>query len=291
MPEDADRRDLTINALYYSIDDQEVIDYHGGIQHLRDNVVVFVGDPSQRLVEDRLRALRFVRFHGRVNPGGPDSLDASARAAIRLCTLRPAVSDERIRDEFIKGLESVLDVPTFVTNLADLGLLPQVFPGLALCSSKIFWQDASGERLPAVLIIAQVLHGNPPKKVAATLSAIRYTTEETNDVWFLLKLPEYAGPDRVVDFKRDIAKKTISDALLSLYAHCQGLANAKLIDQMLRFPYPNVRGEDLMAEGLTGPALGREMRNREVKEFGRFLESDHGSRSLTTDHTENSNHG
>lgn len=62
MPEDADRRDLTINALYYSIDDQEVIDFHGGIQHLRDNVVVFVGEPGQRLREDRLRALRFVPF-------------------------------------------------------------------------------------------------------------------------------------------------------------------------------------------------------------------------------------
>ncbi len=282
MPEDADRRDLTINALYYSIDDQEVIDFHGGIQHLRDNVVVFVGEPGQRLREDRLRALRFVRFHGRVNPGGPDSLDPAARAAIRLCILRPVVSDERIRDEFIKGLQSVLDVPNFVTNLADLGLLAQVFPGLALSSDPLFWKDALGERLSAVLIIAQLLKGNQPKKAATTLSDLKYTSAEADDVWFLLKLPEYAAPERVVDFKRDASKKTIGDELVSVYAHQSGLANAELIDQMQRFPYPNIRGEEVMAEGFRGPALGREMRNREVAAFVKFL-----GKNTTTDSTDN----
>jgi tRNA nucleotidyltransferase/poly(A) polymerase len=272
--DDADRRDLTINALYYRIDTQEVIDFHGGIQHLRDNVVVFVGDPAHRLEEDRLRALRFVRFHGRVNPDGPATMNPAARAAIRQCTLLPAVSEERIRDEFLKGLASVLNVQTFVENVSDLGLLPQIFPDLigpAHSVKQLLWTGPAGERLPAPFVIAQLLEGNVPKKVAARLNVLKYTNDEADDVWFLLKLPEYSLPESVVDFKRDAGRKTFSDELVRFYARQMGLPNADLIDRMLRFPYPNVRGEDLLAEGFSGPALGREQRAREIALFAKFL--------------------
>ena len=61
FPADSMRRDFTMNALYLSIDG-EIFDYHEGLQDLRQNKVVFIGDADKRIKEDYLRILRFFRF-------------------------------------------------------------------------------------------------------------------------------------------------------------------------------------------------------------------------------------
>ncbi len=134
------------------------------------------------------------------------------------------------------------------------------------------WVAEAGERLPAPLLISQMLRDQADAdEVARRLMSLKYTTEEANTVWFLLRLPGYATPDDVVEFKRDVQKQSLPDALLSSYGHRLQLANADLIDQMLRFPYPNVRGEDLLREGFQGRALGQEMREREIRLFRQFV--------------------
>jgi tRNA nucleotidyltransferase/poly(A) polymerase len=128
LEEDAFRRDLTINALYYNLKTQEVWDFHRGLEDLKNKKTKFVGQALDRLKEDKLRALRFVRFHGRLNAGAYHTLDQEAAKAIQQVVLAPDISGERIRDEFLKGLESVLNQQNFLYNLNDLGLLPQIFP-------------------------------------------------------------------------------------------------------------------------------------------------------------------
>lgn len=63
---DVSRRDLTINALFYDLDTNEVVDLVGGIEDLKNGVIRTVGDPSERFKEDPLRILRFVRFLARI---------------------------------------------------------------------------------------------------------------------------------------------------------------------------------------------------------------------------------
>jgi poly(A) polymerase len=60
--EDAQRRDLTINGLFYDPLAEEVIDYVGGKQDLQDRIVRAIGDADQRINEDKLRMLRVIRF-------------------------------------------------------------------------------------------------------------------------------------------------------------------------------------------------------------------------------------
>ncbi len=60
--EDALRRDFTVNALYYDIQDFSVIDYVGGVEDLRQGLVRMIGDPETRYREDPVRLLRAVRF-------------------------------------------------------------------------------------------------------------------------------------------------------------------------------------------------------------------------------------
>jgi len=56
------RRDLTINALFYDLDTNEIVDLVGGVEDLKNGIVRTVGDPKLRFTEDPLRILRFFRF-------------------------------------------------------------------------------------------------------------------------------------------------------------------------------------------------------------------------------------
>jgi tRNA nucleotidyltransferase (CCA-adding enzyme) len=62
---DANRRDLTINAMFLGIDGS-VYDYFYGFEDLKDRRVRFVGDADKRIKEDFLRILRYFRFYGRI---------------------------------------------------------------------------------------------------------------------------------------------------------------------------------------------------------------------------------
>jgi len=60
--QDALRRDFTINALYYNIDDFSIIDYASGLQDIQDKLVRYIGIPDERNLEDPVRMLRAIRF-------------------------------------------------------------------------------------------------------------------------------------------------------------------------------------------------------------------------------------
>ncbi len=58
IEEDAQRRDFTINSLYYSVADFTVRDYVGGMKDLQDGVIRLIGNPETRYREDPVRMLR-----------------------------------------------------------------------------------------------------------------------------------------------------------------------------------------------------------------------------------------
>ncbi|MFM9977279.1 MAG: CCA tRNA nucleotidyltransferase [Sphingomonadaceae bacterium] len=99
---DAARRDFTINALSANPETGAVHDYFGGIDDLAAGRVRFIGAPLARIAEDRLRILRFFRFHARFGKGAPDpaAYDACAARANDLM----ALSRERIAMELLKLL-------------------------------------------------------------------------------------------------------------------------------------------------------------------------------------------
>lgn len=59
---DSQRRDFTINALYFSPKSTEILDFHKGLTDLKKKQIVFVGNPQKRIQEDPLRILRAIRF-------------------------------------------------------------------------------------------------------------------------------------------------------------------------------------------------------------------------------------
>jgi len=77
--EDARRRDFTINALFYELGTEKVIDYVGGVDDLRAQKIRTVGEARERFAEDSLRMLRAVRFCAQLPSF---TLDPAVNAAI-----------------------------------------------------------------------------------------------------------------------------------------------------------------------------------------------------------------
>lgn len=65
--EDAQRRDFTVNGLYYDIRTFAVIDYVGGLKDLEKKIIRSIGDPNIRFLEDPVRMLRAIKFSARLN--------------------------------------------------------------------------------------------------------------------------------------------------------------------------------------------------------------------------------
>lgn len=99
--EDAFRRDLTINALFYEIEHYTVIDYVGGVKDLQDKVVRLVGDPGRRITRDPVRMMRVIRHAARAS----FTIEAETWVALvenkEMLNLCP---DSRVRDELFKDL-------------------------------------------------------------------------------------------------------------------------------------------------------------------------------------------
>ncbi|MCP4713124.1 MAG: CCA tRNA nucleotidyltransferase, partial [Planctomycetes bacterium] len=101
---DAERRDFTINGMFYDPIDKKVIDYVAGQKDLKKQVIRAIGDPIARFNEDHLRMLRAIRFACRLN----FSIEpATWKAIIKLAPKIKRVSPERISGE----LENILVDP------------------------------------------------------------------------------------------------------------------------------------------------------------------------------------
>lgn len=125
--EDAQRRDFTINGMFYDPLKEEILDFVGGREDLEKKLIRAIGNPHKRIKEDRLRMLRAVRLSCRFG----FEIDPATQEAIRAhCQeLRPAVAIERIYQEFAKG-HAFGKLRPMLLMLHEFGLLASVFPDL-----------------------------------------------------------------------------------------------------------------------------------------------------------------
>ncbi|XP_076096550.1 CCA tRNA nucleotidyltransferase 1, mitochondrial-like [Mytilus galloprovincialis] len=100
---DANRRDLTINAMFLGFDGT-IYDYFNGVEDLKNRRVKFVGDPVSRIQEDYLRILRYFRFYGRISEKGNDHEESTLNAIKENASGMKIISGERIWMELKKIL-------------------------------------------------------------------------------------------------------------------------------------------------------------------------------------------
>lgn len=125
LEEDAKRRDVTCNAIYFDILRKAFIDPTWGIQDIEKWILRFVGNPQERLEEDILRLLRYIRLKHKY------SLTDAETSYKKIFSLSIAIlkniSMERIKQEFDKIL--VLENNTLaLQELKDIGFFKIFFP-------------------------------------------------------------------------------------------------------------------------------------------------------------------
>ena len=257
MRTDAQRRDLTINALYYDLSTREVIDMVGGLKDIEDGVIRTVGKAEDRFREDRLRVLRCIRFAARTGHDVSPDIDATLRQNNEMGD----VSAERIRDEFLKGVDSAKSVVRFLEMLDRYGLLQRVFPNALVNTSFIEERDHA-------VLIAWLLHENGIDKSGVVLQNAKYTSSEVKAVKFLVGLKGLSVGSAYL-LKKAQGTSGVADEQMLRFGRYVGIKNS-LLKAFIAFQL-TVTGADLVGKVKAGPEMGAAIRDMETKNFENLL--------------------
>jgi poly(A) polymerase len=136
--EDAQRRDFTVNALSYNIEDFSIIDYTGGLADLNAGIIRTIGDPAVRFQEDPVRMLRAVRFAAQLSFTIEEKTrKALVAAADTIVRAAPA----RLYEEMLKIFLS-REAAKCCELLRQTGLFAALFPHFSS------WLDVESEGFP-----------------------------------------------------------------------------------------------------------------------------------------------
>src|SRR3989440_4508370 len=125
--EDARRRDFTINALFYDVDEGRVVDHVGGKADLAQRLVHTIGNPDVRMREDPVRILRAIRFAAKCGLRiEPRTLAAMKKHVAEI----PRCAPPRVLEEVLKLLRSGASRRSFEL-LRDVGALRVLLPPVA----------------------------------------------------------------------------------------------------------------------------------------------------------------
>jgi len=256
---DAGRRDLTMNAVFCD-PDGSLHDPVGGLDDLRRGRVRFVGDPRQRIDEDKLRLLRFFRFHAWY---GRQPMQPAALAACReLAPQLTALSGERIRDETLKLLAAADPAPV-IRSMAENRVLEHFLP-----------EARNIARLAALVAVeGRTVGGDPLRRLAALIddgaaavaTRLRLSNRERR------RLETLAAPPLAVSTAMDrrerrraryrLGAETFRDlALLGWAEGGDDGAWRRLLEDGERWTPPRfpLRGDDVLDLGVApGPDVGK----------------------------------
>lgn len=140
VAEDSWRRDLTINSLFYDVDNFTVIDHVGGVEDLKKGIIRIIGDPGRRIRRDPVRIMRAVRHAAR---NGFVIEPETWRAIKEHLDYLQHCPESRIRDELFRDLKGGAS-SAWAKLAMECGLFSTILP--------FYPQDTLGEVSGAVLV-------------------------------------------------------------------------------------------------------------------------------------------
>lgn len=158
IEEDANRRDFTINALYYNITESKTLDFVNGISDLENKIIMTPGNPLDRFNEDGLRVMRAFRFAARIDGDlHPEVQIAILKKNPKLESIldngeKVLISQERVWEEFTKALTQVHSPWDYVMSLVQHNIIQEVFPGFVKTGSIVM-----DSRKPEFVVAALML--------------------------------------------------------------------------------------------------------------------------------------
>jgi tRNA nucleotidyltransferase/poly(A) polymerase len=262
---DALRRDFTVNGLFEDPETGQVIDYVGGRADLDARILRAIGDPRERLQEDRLRTLRAARFAARFSL----EIEPQTLAAVRAIAHDLAgVSRERIGNEVRRMLAHRSRVRAVqlceALGLAAVSLRepPQPLDAAFLAGLPA---DAEVTTALAAWLLGRGSGGASRARVNAWRSALMLSNDETEQLAATLHLrarvlEEWPTSDAAA--RKRMAAQAAFGPAMQLVAAVQPEAAADIASHVEQLaasglaPPPFVTGDDLVRLGMTpGPAF------------------------------------
>ena len=291
LDDDLARRDFTINAIAYSPKLDELRDPFGGRADLDRRVVRAVGDAEARLREDRLRALRAIRFAARFG----FAIDSATLAAIRRSApYLDRLSAERVKQELEKTMDQVVRPSQAIALWKETGALATLVPSLASIShASIAALDClpppgpTGRPARRLHRLTALFLDLPDDELARVLASLRFSKRDTTWIADIARSWRDLGADienalhgdrppddrSIRRWVASVSRIRIGAFMRVAYARWQTRADGaasplvrSLYRRMLRVAYRDpltiadlaIDGEDLQREGIPkGPLLGK----------------------------------
>jgi poly(A) polymerase len=251
---DARRRDFTMNALYADARGR-IYDPCGGLADLEHGRVRFVGRPAARIAEDRLRILRFFRFHAWYGRG------AANRAALTACWhAAPEIallSGERIRNELLRLLAAAEPRPALRLMLR-YGVLRHLLPDGADVKplSRLLRAEAA-ERADPLRRLAALMQGSGRAAALAVAERFRLSNADRDRLVLMVERAHEIG--HRID--RQCVRRAVYAYGSELVADLALLAGAPRQARLARavsLPHFPLKGRDALRLGLAaGPEVGQ----------------------------------
>ena len=272
--EDAQRRDFTINGMFYDPLKKQVMDFVGGEKDLAAGVLRAIGDPHARMEEDKLRMLRAVRFAATFE----FTLDEATTDAVRsMADQISVVSAERIAQELRRMLVDQHRAHA-IELCRDVDLLVRILPELEpVVSDSARWSRLKSSlrllvepnfALAFAVLLAAAECGSEAGTAVSKLAEqtgrrLKLSNHEIDDAGWLLKHRRSLGNASTLplsQLKRVLAQRLAPD--LIAMSRVRALANdehpddAMFCDDYLRTtdrnildPLPLISGDDLIKAG------------------------------------------
>lgn len=260
IEDDCNRRDLTMNALFYDIKNKKIVDLVGGVDDIKNGIVRAVGDASQRFIEDRLRICRIFRFAART--GGDIDLKTSdaikSDNRLRGVSSKDDVSQERIWDEICKAFKQSKDFNRYLGFYTEYDMWGEIFPGINI--NKKLIESRNFLVIISNLFINERTNGLERRLVRDFKIESRFSSK----IIFLLNFLSLT-PETAFDMYKKKDQCFIDDSSILEWLEINNITDNTL-RKFLRYK-PSTDSEFLISKGFSGRELGLEIKRIELEKY------------------------
>lgn len=269
--EDAKRRDFTINGMFFDPIHGTLLDYVGGRLDLQAKILRAIGNPHDRIKEDRLRMIRAIRMACRFDLTIEEKTQEAIRAHAK--ELFPSVAIERVVQELHKGL-AFGHLQAMLSGLQDYGLLASIFPELEGLTSLELKERLKPtfrypKETPLIAYLLPLFLGHTLSRQLDLCKSLKLPNQDQQFVSFLFRMRQAENGDDA-EWAQLYANPFSPLCLQILWAHLQNekgplflqsheRRREKLREAIERIERrdPVVKATDLQKAGvLPGPAMG-----------------------------------
>ena len=254
IDKDVLRRDLTINALFYDMGKEIVVDLVGGLEDIKNSKIRTVGVAADRFAEDPLRKLRALRFAGRTG----SKLEKETAEAILTDNTLEGISSERIRDEFKKSVTTAKSAKVYLEMVSEFKLWNIMFPSLPISEKFI---DTNNW----LIQLTHLFMANDADVLKKEMNKAAFSNDEISGVVFLKALMSF-DPTNVFNLHKQFSNSGLDKKVILEFTKINRL-DSKMIKAFFKYK-PSTNGKDVMKEfGLKGSAISDKINQIEAEKF------------------------